>query len=58
MEINESAKKLLDAFYAWLEASSKVSYKFSYEEQRCLEQMIATMNNQINALIDYELKNK
>lgn len=43
-------------FNEWLEQSSKTTYRFSQEEQYYLEQMVKIMNNQINMLVDYELK--
>lgn len=58
MEVSPIAYDMIQKFNEWLEQSSKVGYRFSEEEQRYLEQMIKIMNNQIDILIDYELKKK
>lgn len=57
IEVSLSAYDLIQAFNQWLEDSSKKDYRFS-EEQYYLEQMIKIMNNQINILVDYEIKRK
>lgn len=56
MNISPSAKDLLKAFDEWMQDSSKTIYRFELEEQQALEHMIKVMNNQINMLVDYELK--
>lgn len=56
LDVSPSAYELIDMFNQWVEASSKKEYRFTIEEQHALEQMIKIMNNQINMLIDYELK--
>ena len=58
IEVSISAYDLIQAFNEWLEDSSKKEYRFSDEEQYYLEQMIKIMNNQIDLLIDYEIKRK
>ena len=56
LEVSTYAYDMIQAFNEWLEASSKTNYRFSEEEQYYLEKMIKIMNNQINILVDYELK--
>lgn len=56
MEVSPNAYDMIKAFNEWLEQSSKVGYRFSIEEQRYLELMVKMLNNQINMLVDYELK--
>lgn len=56
MEVSPIAYDLIKDCNEWLEQSSKTSYRFSKEEQYYLEQMIKVMNNQIDLLVDYELK--
>lgn len=58
IEVSPIAYDMIQKFNEWLEQSSKVGYRFSEEEQHYLEQMILIMNNQIDLLIDYELKKK
>ena len=58
IEVSPSAYELIQAFNQWLEDSSKTQYRFSEEEQYYLEQMIKMMNNQIEILVDYEIKRK
>lgn len=58
IEVSTYAYDMIQKFNEWLEASSKTDYRFSEEEQYYLEQMITIMNNQINMLVDYELKRK
>ncbi len=57
-EVSPYAYDMIESFNNWCEASSKKGYRFSEEEQQYLEQMISIMNNQINMLVDYELKRK
>lgn len=56
MEVSPIAYDLIKDFNEWLEQSSKKTYRFSEEEQYYLEQMIKILNNQIDMLVDYELK--
>lgn len=56
MDVSPSACELIDKFNQWLEASSKKEYRFTIEEQYALENMIKVMDNQLNMLVDYELK--
>jgi len=58
IEVSCIAYDLIQTFNEWLEQSSKVGYRFREEEQQYLEQMIKIMNNQIDLLVDYELKKK
>lgn len=58
IEVSPSAYDLIKAFNQWLEDSSKKEYRFSDEEQYYLEQMIKMMNNQIDMLVEYEIKRK
>ena len=58
IEVSPIAYDMIQNFNEWLEESSKKGYRFSNEEQYYLEQMIKIMNNQINMLVDYELKRK
>ena len=58
IEVSPTAYDLIQSFNEWIEASSKVGYKFTEEEQHYLELMIRILNNQIDMLIDYELKHK
>ena len=51
-----SAITLLRAFDNWLEESSKKSYVFTSEEQVNLQRLVMILNNQIDMLVDYELK--
>ncbi len=48
--------KLLSAIEDYIENSSKKDYIFTIEEQLELEKQLKILNNQLNALIDYELK--
>lgn len=56
MNISPVATDLIEAIENYIEASSKKEYRFTEEEQYKLEREIAILNNQINMLIDYELK--
>lgn len=58
MGVSPSAYDMISAFYVWLEESNKTTYRFSIEEQQQLEWMIKVIANQIDALVEYELKNK
>lgn len=58
MNISPSARELLRAFNEWLEDSSKSNYRFELEEQLELQKIGKILDNQINMLIDYELKKK
>lgn len=58
IEVSTYAYDMIQKFNEWIEASSKKNYRFSEEEQYYLEQMIKIMNNQINILVDYEIKRK
>ena len=51
-----SAIRLLKAFDEFIKESSKKEYRFTIEEQRNLENLIKVLNNQINVLIEYEMK--
>ena len=51
-----SAITLLRAFDNWLEESSKKSYVFTSEEQVNLQRLVMILNNQIDMLVEYELK--
>ena len=56
MNIGKDAINLLGAFEIYLEVSSKKDYIFTPEEQRALENLIRRLNNQIDMLVDYEIK--
>jgi len=56
MEVSPIAYDLIKDFNEWMEQSSKKAYRFSKEEQYYLEQMVKMLNNQIDMLVDYELK--
>lgn len=56
MNISPVATDLVEAIENYIETSSKKEYRFTVEEQYKLEREIAILNNQINMLIDYELK--
>lgn len=56
MEVSPIAYDLIKDFNEWMEQSSKKEYRFSKEEQYYLEQMVKMLNNQIDMLVDYELK--
>lgn len=58
IEVSTYAYDMIQAFNEWMEESSKTCYRFSKEEQYYLEQMIKMMNNQINMLVDYEIKKR
>ena len=54
--ISLQASNLINAFNEFIEASSKTNYEFTIEEQRELERMVKILDNQINMLVDYEIK--
>ena len=56
MNISPVANNLIIAFNNYIEESNKKDYRFTYEEQIKLEQLIKVLNNQIDMLIQYELK--
>ena len=56
MNISPVATDLVEAMENYIEASSKTNYRFTIEEQMKLQQMIKILNNQIDMLVDYELK--
>lgn len=58
MEVSPIAYDLIKDFNEWMEQSSKTTYRFSKEEQYYLEQMVKMLNNQINMLVEYEIKNQ
>ena len=47
---------LMDATTTFIEKSSHVDYQFTYEDQVALQRLIDTLTNQLNILVDYELK--
>ena len=56
MNISPVANDLILAFNNYIEESSKKDYKFTNEEQFKMQQVIKMLDNQINMLIQYELK--
>lgn len=58
IDVSPSAYQLINDFNEWLENSSKKTYRFTAEEQYALEELIKQMNNQIDMLVDYEIKRK
>ena len=56
MNISPVANNLIIAFNNYIEESSKKDYKFTNEEQFKMQQVIKMLDNQINMLIQYELK--
>lgn len=58
IEVSTYTYDLIEAFNEWIEASSKVGYRFTEEEQHYLEYMVKVLNNQIDILVDYEIKRK
>ena len=56
MNISPVANNLIIAFNNYIEESSKKDYKFTHEEQFKMQQVIKMLDNQINMLIQYELK--
>ena len=56
MNISPIANDLVVAINNYIETSSKVEYRFTIEEQIELQKQIKILENQINMLIDYELK--
>lgn len=56
MNINPIANDLIKAIDNFIEQSSKTAYKFTIEEQYKLQNKIAQLNNQIDILINYEIK--
>lgn len=56
MNISPVAIDLIEAINNYVAESSKKEYRFTIEEQKELERMLKVMNNQINILVDYELK--
>lgn len=47
---------LMDATTTFIEKSSRVDYHFTLEDQVALQRLIDTLTNQLNILINYELK--
>lgn len=58
MNISPVAQRLLNAIDDFMQESNKKEYRFTIEEQHKIEWYIAMLNNHINNLIDYELKQK
>ena len=58
MNTSPVANKLLKAIDEYIKESSKKEYRFELEEQYKLQNKIAQLNNQIDILIDYEIKRK
>ena len=58
MNISPIANDMVEAIEAYIEASSKVGYRFELEEQLKIQQMIRVLDKHIETLIDYELKRK
>ena len=56
MNISPIANDLVVAINNYIETSSKVGYRFTIEEQMELQKQIKILENQINMLVDYELK--
>lgn len=56
MNVSPVANNLIIALNNYIEESSKKDYRFTYEEQIKLQQLINVLNNQIDMLIQYELK--
>ena len=56
LNISPVANELIIAIDNFKEESSKTSYRFTTEEQIKLEREIAILQNHINLLVDYELK--
>lgn len=56
MNISPSAIDLIDAIKRYIEESSKINYRFTIEEQFEIQKQIKILDNQINILIDYEIK--
>lgn len=54
--MNKVAQDLISAIENYIKESSKVGYYFSEEEQYRIERMIRILNNQIDILIEYEMK--
>ena len=55
-DVSPIAYDLLNNIEEYIEQSSETIYRFSIEEQQAIEKAIKILNNQINILIDYELK--
>ena len=58
MNISPVAIDLIEAVENYIAESSKKQYRFTDEEQYKLEQLIRQLNNQIDMLVDYEIKRK
>ena len=56
MNISPVANNLIIAFDNYIEEKRKKDYKFTNEEQFKMQQVIKMLDNQINMLIQYELK--
>lgn len=56
MNISPIAVALITSIEDYVSVSSKVGYRFTIEEQMELQKQIKILENQINMLIDYELK--
>lgn len=56
MNISPIAVVLITSIEDYVSASSKVGYRFTIEEQMELQKQIKILENQINMLVDYELK--
>ncbi len=56
MNTSPIAIDLLEAIERYIEESSKKEYRFEYEEQRKIENAIQRLNNQLDILVDYEIK--
>lgn len=50
------AIELYKAIEEYCKESNKTTYRFTIEEQMEMERQIKILNNQLNALIEYELK--